>query len=170
MRFATVLLGVLLAVSIAGCSGSSAPAAAPAPVPATQAPAPAPTAVPPAAAPASTAVPPTPGAASTSAPQAAPPASSATALPGSAVTVEAYDNFFRPEKITITAGTKVTWINMGQKDHTATFGDLFDGDIRNPGDTFSFTFDKPGVYQYYCVPHSESDTEGMVGTITVLPR
>lgn len=83
--------------------------------------------------------------------------------------VEADDDFFRPEKITIGVGTQVTWTNVGQKKHTVTYGTLFDSDIK-PGETFSFTFDKPGTYQYYCVTHSESDTDGMVGTITVVAK
>ena len=86
-----------------------------------------------------------------------------------AIAVEANDDFFRPEKFTIVAGTKVTWTNTGKKKHTVTFGTLFDADIQ-PGETFSFTFDKPGTYQYYCVTHSESETEGMVGTITVTEK
>jgi plastocyanin len=97
------------------------------------------------------------------------PAATATAVPVPTFAVEANDDFFRPEKFTITVGTKVTWTNMGKKKHTVTFGTLFDTDIK-PGETFSLTFDKPGTYQYYCVTHSESDTEGMVGTITVTEK
>ena len=84
------------------------------------------------------------------------------------IQVDAWDDFFRPEKITITVGTTVTWINVGKKKHNIAFDHLFDNDIQ-PGEKFSYTFDKPGVYQYYCVIHSESDTDGMVGTITVTP-
>jgi plastocyanin len=108
---------------------------------------------------------PAPTVASTS--QTAAPSQAATLAPNAEVQVGAYDNFFRPEKITITVGTKVTWTNLGQKDHTVTYGTLFDNDLL-VGNTFSFTFDKPGTYQYYCVTHSESDTDGMVGTITVV--
>lgn len=81
--------------------------------------------------------------------------------------VEAWDDYFRPQNITITVGTKVTWVNVGQKKHNVAFGNLFDQDI-NLGEQFSYTFDKPGLVQYYCVQHSLSETEGMVGSITVV--
>ena len=32
------------------------------------------------------------------------------------------------------------------------------------GETFSFTFDEPGTYTYFCGPHED---QGMVGTVTV---
>ncbi len=95
------------------------------------------------------------------------PASAATLAPTKGVQVEAWDDYFRPEKITITVGTKVTWVNVGSKKHNVAYGNLFDQDF-NPGETYSYTFDKAGVYQYYCVQHSLSETEGMVGTITVV--
>ena len=99
-----------------------------------------------------------------------PPVSTATRAPAASVVVEAYDDFFRPEKITITVGTKVTWVNLGEKqDHSVTLDNVFDATIKT-GQPFSFTFVKPGTYQYYCVPHSESSTEGMVGTITVMAK
>lgn len=167
MRLIVLLSLVVMTFWIVGCASSAAPAPTSAPV-ATTAPVPpgspsgtatsAPVATNPPAAAAPT------GAPAPSAPVQAPVASSAAAA--KTVQVEADDNFFRPEKITITAGTQVTWTNVGQKKHTVTYGTVFDADIK-PGETFSFTFDKPGTYQYYCVTHSESDTDGMVGTITV---
>ena len=32
------------------------------------------------------------------------------------------------------------------------------------GATSSFTFEEPGTYDYYCIPH---ESQGMVGTVTV---
>jgi hypothetical protein len=32
------------------------------------------------------------------------------------------------------------------------------------GGTFSFTFEEPGTYDYFCIPHEEM---GMVGSVTV---
>jgi plastocyanin len=95
------------------------------------------------------------------------PTISATLAPKQVVQVQALDDFFRPENITVTAGTRIDWINVGQKKHTVTNDTLFDSDLL-VGQTFSFTFDKPGTYQYYCVVHSESPTDGMVGTVTVV--
>jgi len=90
-------------------------------------------------------------------------------VPASTFKVEANDDFFSPEKFTVTAGTRVTWVNVGKKKHTVTYGTTFDVDLK-PGESFSYTFDQPGTYQYYCVTHSESDHEGMVGTITVTAK
>jgi plastocyanin len=112
----------------------------------------------------------------TSAPAATPAQKSTTAstvaatlAPKQTIKVEAFDDFFRPEKITVTVGTQITWTNVGKHDHTVTSGTLFDADIK-PGEVFSFTFDKPGTYQYYCVTHSLSDTDGMVGTVYVVAK
>jgi plastocyanin len=98
---------------------------------------------------------------------AAPVSTTAPTLTAKSIQVEAWDDYFRPEKITVTVGAKVTWINLGAKKHNVAYGNLFDQDF-NPGESVSYTFDKPGVYQYYCVQHSLSETEGMVGTITVV--
>jgi hypothetical protein len=32
------------------------------------------------------------------------------------------------------------------------------------GESFSYTFDEPGTYEYFCIPHEDL---GMVGTVTV---
>ena len=38
--------------------------------------------------------------------------------------------------------------------------------VINPGDTYyEFTFEEPGVYDYYCQPHENSDQ--MIGSIVV---
>jgi plastocyanin len=95
--------------------------------------------------------------------------SAASSPTSQVIKVEAFDDFFRPEKITIAAGTQVTWVNVGKRNHTITYQNLFDVDIK-PGETFTFTFDKAGTYQYYCVTHSESDHDGMVGTVTVTEK
>ncbi len=70
---------------------------------------------------------------------------------------------FRPRRLTVPVGTKVTWINKDYQVHTVTSGtDLFDGGL-GMGGSFSYTFNKPGVYEYYCKPH-----RGMAGEITVV--
>ncbi len=57
--------------------------------------------------------------------------------------------------LTVKAGDTVTWT---QKDpgmiHTVTSADgLFDSGFLEGGDTFSYTFDQPGEYEYSCTPH-----------------
>jgi len=151
MRLALTL--AIVTLTIAAC----APSAAPAPIPtATQVPTVAPTPRP------AATVAPTVAAAST-----VTPTLSATLAPKQVIQVQAFDDFFRPEHITVTVGTRIDWVNVGQKKHTVTNDTLFDSDLL-VGQTFSYTFDKPGTYQYYCVVHSESPTEGMVGTVTVV--
>ena len=63
---------------------------------------------------------------------------------------------FSPAAIKITAGTKVTWTNFDVVVHTVTSQSgptsFNSGTIANNG-TFSYTFNKPGVYKYYCAIH-----------------
>jgi plastocyanin len=74
-----------------------------------------------------------------------------------AVTIEIVDFFFDPDDVTVTVGTTVTWVNVGPTDHTTTAyidGDKFwDSGIMVEGDTFSFTFEEPGSYDYLCALH-----------------
>src|SRR5512137_948870 len=74
----------------------------------------------PTAAPAPAATLPVPITAATTIPAAQPNTSkpAATVAPKSKVQVEAYDDYFRPEKITVTVGSTVTWVNLGIHDHT----------------------------------------------------
>jgi plastocyanin len=81
---------------------------------------------------------------------------------------------FMPPTITVPVGTTVTWSNGETIGHTVTsgaWGDVnestglrgsqsadgrFDhalAPMGQEGDSFSFTFDKPGEYPYFCQPH-----------------
>ena len=64
------------------------------------------------------------------------------------------DNFFKPKKATITAGTRVRWTNIGRVLHNVlpNKGDLY-GTESLPVDGSSFTFTEPGTYKYYCSFH-----------------
>ena len=62
----------------------------------------------------------------------------------------AYD----PAVIRIKAGTPVTWTNGDAVAHTVTADEgAFDSGFLNPGQSWSFTFETPGTYTYYCTPH-----------------
>jgi plastocyanin len=91
------------------------------------------------------------------------PASQVAAVQPGAVTI---DNFaFGPAILTIAPGTKVTWTNKDEEPHTVTSADggvLFKSPALDTDDKFSFTFDKPGTYRYFCSIHPH-----MVGTIVV---
>jgi plastocyanin len=86
---------------------------------------------------------------------------------GREVTVRMEDNFFAPANITVEPGTTVTWVQSGDNPHTTTSYDgLWDSGMieGGSGGTFSFTFEEPGTYDYFCIPH---ESLGMVGSVTV---
>ena len=86
---------------------------------------------------------------------------------GNEVTVRMEDNFFSPANITVEPGTTVTWVQEGNNPHTTTSYDgLWDSGMIEPGSggSFSFTFDEPGTFDYYCIPH---ESMGMIGSVTV---
>jgi plastocyanin len=86
---------------------------------------------------------------------------------GQDVTVRMEDNFFAPADITVEPGTTVTWVQSGNNPHTTTSYDgLWDSGMieGGSGGTFSFTFEEPGTYDYFCIPH---ESLGMIGSVTV---
>lgn len=91
-------------------------------------------------------------------------------IDGSSARVLALDNAFRAPDIEIKAGTTVTWTNRGHNDHDVLpvqgsgWGTKRAG--LAPGASYSTTFDRAGVYHYYCSIHGTKKT-GMVGTIVV---
>jgi plastocyanin len=73
------------------------------------------------------------------------------------------DNFtFAPQKVTVKAGTTVTWINEDDIPHTVVSTGHFRSKALDTDDKFSFTFTTPGSYEYFCGLHPH-----MTGTITV---
>ncbi len=97
---------------------------------------------------------------------------------------------FLPEEYHTEVGETVTWYNSSSRAHTVT---AFDNQIPDEaeffatgdydstdeaveawhdhtggrldaGDTFSHTFEVPGSYRYYCIPHLYG---GMIGTVIV---
>ena len=86
---------------------------------------------------------------------------------GRTVTVSMEDNYFDQANITVEPGTTVTWVQNGNNPHTTTSYDgLWDSGLiaGGSGGSFSFTFNEPGTYAYFCRPH---EALGMVGTVTV---
>ena len=76
-------------------------------------------------------------------------------IPAGAATVK-IDNFsFGPATITIPAGTTVRWTNNDDVPHVVTSDDnkMFKSKALDTDDHFSFTFTKPGTYNYYCAIH-----------------
>ena len=98
-------------------------------------------------------------------------------------------NSFRPEELTVSAGTTVEFVNSSSHGHSVTAygGGIPEGadyfatggfeseaaaregwesqkGIIYQGDSFEHTFEIPGQYQYFCIPH---ERDGMIGLITV---
>ncbi|MBA4718880.1 MAG: hypothetical protein HRO68_07240 [Nitrosopumilus sp.] len=86
-------------------------------------------------------------------------------VPGYEETIECY----LPYEVTVTAGATVTWSNDDSAVHTVTSGhpvsgidELFDSGIFMSGDTFEFTFNDVGTFDYFCMVHP-----WMVGIVNV---
>lgn len=97
---------------------------------------------------------------------------SAPAQGGAGVTVEieAGDNVFRAEDLTVRTGTTVKWTNVGRNNHDVTPVDDGDWGVAlaefGPESSYSRVFTEPGTYRYYCSAHGTKNA-GMIGTITV---
>ncbi len=65
------------------------------------------------------------------------------------------DNFsFGPGTLTVPVGTTVTWTNRDDIPHTVVSSDgAFKSKVLDTEDKFSFTFNKPGEYSYFCSVH-----------------
>jgi plastocyanin len=98
---------------------------------------------------------------------------------GDKMTIEIVDTAFQPGEATVKVGTKVTWKQTGDQPHSATSVDeIFDSSpdcsplnsdegCFGSGDSYSYTFDEPGTYDYYCRIHGTTTGRGMIGTVTV---
>jgi plastocyanin len=93
---------------------------------------------------------------------------------------------FNPQEITVQAGETVTWRNTSSVAHTVTAysdsvpqdlyfssgrasseeqaRDQIADELLQPAETFRFTFEETGTYEYFCIPHESS---GMTGTVIV---
>ncbi|MCH8207159.1 MAG: cupredoxin domain-containing protein [Chloroflexi bacterium] len=136
---------IVTLLAAAACGGDDEPE----PTPATQAPAVA--TQPPA--------PPT----SSPAPSAAPTAQASTDI-----SADIRNSTHRTFEVPV--GTTVTWTNSDRVQHTTTSGTpgdetgVWTSDFLQQGDSFSFTFDQPGTFQYFCKVHPQT----MQATVTVV--
>ncbi len=88
---------------------------------------------------------------------------------------------FDPHHLTIRVGETVTWRTVGAVPHTSTCdpekaqnpeehvqlpegAETWDSGTLEQGDEFERTFDVPGEYTYFCIPH---EAQGMVAKLTV---
>jgi len=81
------------------------------------------------------------------------------------------NNCFSPDVINVAPGTTVTWNNNDKVSHTVTSGNpsdnqtgtIFDSSLIPAGHDFTFTFNNPGTYHYFCQVHPWMSGEVIVG-------
>ena len=90
--------------------------------------------------------------------------SSSPAVEGAVKIIDnAGNNSYSPNPIEARVGEAVTWVNDDSAVHTVTSTDgIFDSDILQRGQTFSYIFDKEEEYPYFCTLHPN-----MMGTVRV---
>ena len=72
---------------------------------------------------------------------------------------EKTDSCYTPSKIVIKQGGSVTWVNEDVAFHSVTSGyydepsEIFDSDYLDPEESFTFTFENIGTYDYFCTLH-----------------
>ena len=89
--------------------------------------------------------------------------------PGAAVPgCENGDECYLPYTISVATGATVMWSNDDSAVHTVSSGtpaeltDIFDSGLFMTGNSFEFTFDKSGTYDYFCMVHP-----WMIGVVSV---
>ncbi len=90
------------------------------------------------------------------------------ARPGTTVTGVTHMNMqnfaYQMANIQVRADSTVTWTNQDSVPHSVTFKNgMKDSSLLYQGQSFSYTFNTPGTYQYYCTVHPN-----MVATVTVV--
>jgi plastocyanin len=74
---------------------------------------------------------------------------------------------FVPAEIRVKVGDTVKWVNREKRDnHSVWFREagIEESERFFPGESWQYTFDKPGRYPYICGPHPE-----MTGVVEVTP-
>jgi plastocyanin len=97
-------------------------------------------------------------------------APSVSLVEGVEAPVSAIDNTFRPEALTVQAGTEVVFTNDGRTEHNVLPVEGTEWGVQTedfaPDAEYRHRFTEPGTYAYYCSLHG-TKTNGMVGTIEV---
>ena len=89
---------------------------------------------------------------------------------------------YAPDTVRVQVGETVRWKNSSDVMHTVTAdpaeafkdasvalpdgAETFNSGNLNPSATFEHTFEVPGTYRYFCIPH---EAVGMNGTVIVAP-
>jgi plastocyanin len=74
------------------------------------------------------------------------------------------DNFkFGPATLTLPVGSTVTWTNKDDVPHNVISNDkLFASPVLDTDEKFSYTFNKPGTFGYYCSIHPKMTAKVIV--------
>jgi plastocyanin len=76
------------------------------------------------------------------------------------------DNFaYSPQELTVTAGTRVTWVNRDDVPHTVTSTEKprrFGSGTLDTDDQFTHVFTTPGTYEYFCAVHPKMTAKVIV--------
>jgi plastocyanin len=90
------------------------------------------------------------------------------AIPVVELTVTIIDSQFDPPELTVPTGATIIWNQNGALPHTITAEDgAFDSGPLSSGQTYSYIFDEPGEFPYYCSLHGGPGGVGMAGVIIV---
>ncbi|AWY40288.1 amidase [Pseudomonas putida] len=77
--------------------------------------------------------------------------------------VDIKEFMYGPKDMTVPVGTKVTWVNDDEIPHTvAETHKVFRSGALDTGDSYSWVFNTPGEYEYFCALHPQ-----MIGKIVV---
>lgn len=82
-------------------------------------------------------------------------ATSETTQPQAASSVNITDFNYSPATLTVKKGTTVTWTNNDSVAHTVTAesGEGPKSKLFGKGETYSYTFNSVGTFDYFCEPH-----------------
>ena len=81
------------------------------------------------------------------------------------VKIDIKEFMFGPKDLNVAVGTTVTWVNDDQIPHTvAETHKVFRSGALDTNDSFSWVFNTPGEYEYFCALHPQ-----MIGKIVVSP-
>jgi plastocyanin len=75
---------------------------------------------------------------------------------------------YMPNPVVVPVGTTITWVNGDPVAHNVTADDrAWESGLLSRDESWSWTFDAPGVFGYYCLPHGTPGS-GMIGVIVVV--
>ncbi len=90
-------------------------------------------------------------------------------IPSGAAIQQIGQIYYDPQDISVSKDSTVQWFNEDETIHTVTSGALetgptgiFDSSIIDAGNSYEFTFDSVGTFDYYCIVHP-----WMIGSVTV---